>query len=509
MIGGRVAWRVVRLPPILGSTLASGGTAVLAIGLALALPLDGLGAAGRPAVAAVVLAATFAWRPIDGLLAFWIVVLLAETVTYWTGADLRYLDEASLVLFAVVALAVHRRRLAVPRPGWREGALAGLIGAGVLSSLLNGVPAPIWVVALALMIKGFAFFYLVVSLPIDTDDVRRVVGSLFAIGMIVVAIGLLEFVAPDVATRLGVPPYPEQRGSVQVVTSLFTEPSLYGWLAVFLSLFLFARFAIRREWWSLPLAVLLGGASVISGRRTPLVAWVVGIGFGAFHQSRWRGATGRAWMFIGAGALAVLLVSLPLLGGFYQTTLRDYLGTAGVVGAIFEPDPDPEVIRPLHPRVALYAGSVAVARDEFPLGAGLGRYGSHTSRDDYSPVYAQYGLNRVYGLREQRPIAITDTFWPMVVGETGAAGLLAAVAFFVLLGRDLWRAAAPVGSVTVRVFTLGALLVYVEAVVRSAASGVFVAPPISYWVFGAAGLSLALRSGLASAAGEATEAEAR
>ena len=49
------------------------------------------------------------------------------------------------------------------------------------------------------------------------------------------------------------------------------------------------------------------------------------------------------------------------------------------------------------------------------------------------------------------------------------------------------------GAIPVRVFTLGALLVYVEAVVRSAASGVFVAPPISYWAFGAAALSLAVR----------------
>ena len=509
MIGGRVACRAVRLPRIIGSTLASGGTAVLALGLALVLPLDGLGAAGRPAVTAAVIAAVFAWRPIVGLVAFWIVILLAETVTYWTGADLRYFDEASLVLLGAVALAAHRRRLAIPRPGWREAALAGLFGAGVLSSLVNGVPASIWISALALMAKGFAFFYLVTSLPIGIDDMRRLMGSLFAIGMVIIAIGLVEFVAPGVAAGLGVPPYPEQRGAVQVVTSLFTEPSLYGWLAVFVSLFLFARFAIRRDWWSLPLAIALGGATVISGRRTPLIAWVVGIAFGALHQSRWRGATGRVWMLIAAGVLAVLLFSVPLLGDFYRTTLKDYLGTAEFVGEIFEADPDSEVIRPLHPRVALYAGSLAVARDEFPLGAGLGRYGSHTSRDAYSPVYAQYGLDQVYGLRERRPIAITDTFWPMVVGETGAIGLLAAVAFFALLGRDLWRAAAPVGSVTVRVFTLGALLVYVEAVVRSAASGVFVAPPISYWVFGAAALSLAVRREVAAAASDASEVEAR
>ena len=56
-------------------------------------------------------------------------------------------------------------------------------------------------------------------------------------------------------------------------------------------------------------------------------------------------------------------VSLPLVGSFYRQTFEDYFGTAGAVGEIFADDPDSKVIRPLHPRVALYAGSLAVARD--------------------------------------------------------------------------------------------------------------------------------------------------
>ena len=42
-------------------------------------------------------------------------------------------------------------------------------------------------------------------------------------------------------------------------------------------------------------------------------------------------------------------------------------------------------------------------------------------------------------------------------------------------------------------------MVFVEALVRSAAAPVFVAPPIAYWVFGAAGLALSLRAGVAEA----------
>ena len=493
MIGLRVACHPVRLPPTLQFLVISGATAVVAFGLGLVLPLEPLGAFGRPVVAAAVIGALFAWRPVDGLVAFGLAVLLAESVAYWTGADFRYFDEASLALLVGLALTIHRRQLTISRPGWRAAAAGALVVAGILSSLVNGVPPSIWIIAGALLIKGFVFFYLVTSLRVDADDIGRVMGAALAVGLVLMAVGLVEFAAPDLAASLGVPPYLEQRGAVQVVTSLFTSPSLYGWLMVFLSLFLFAHFAVLRRPWSLALAILLGGASVLSGRRTPMIAWAVGIGFGAFHQARWRGASGRIWLLIAAGVLAVALLSLPLVGSFYRQTFEDYFGTAGAVGEIFAEDPDSKVIRPLHPRVALYAGSLAIARDEFPLGVGIGRYGSHLSREVYSPVYEQYGLQRVYGLRERRPIAITDTFWPMVLGETGAAGVVAALAFLGLLGRDLWRAAAPVGPATVRIFTLGALLVYVEALVRSTTSGVFVATPIVYWVFGAAGLSLALR----------------
>ena len=85
------------------------------------------------------------------------------------------------------------------------------------------------------------------------------------------------------------------------------------------------------------------------------------------------------------------------------------------------------------------------------------------SREEYSPVYQRYRLHRVFGLRERRPIAVTDTFWPMVLGETGVIGFLGAIGFFALLLRDLWRAAGPRGSPETMAFTLGALMVLVEA----------------------------------------------
>jgi hypothetical protein len=454
----------------------------------------GIGAIGAAASVSIVLGVLFGARPVEGITGFVIFALLTDTIEHWTAADLRYVDELTIPSLVLVTLVVHRRRLRVPRLGIREGALGVLIAAAVISSLVNAVPPTVWIPASGLLTKGFALFYVVLCLAFDDEEVSRIAGMVFIVGSIIIALGLIQAVAPQFADDvLRLPSVNQQRGEVQVVNSLFTHPALYGWLTVFLSLFLFARFAVTRRWWALGLALAFGVASIFSARRTPVVGLLVGVVVTALRE-RVSGA-GILRTAASAGAIAVILavVSLPLLGDFYRSTLREYGEPPEIIAEVFADDPDPYVISTLQPRVALYAGSLAIARDEFPLGAGLGRFGSHLSREQYSPLYAQYGLDRIVGLTPRTPIAVTDTFWPMILGEAGVIGLGAGGAFFGLLTRDLWRAAAQRPPATVHAFRLGALAVFVEALVRSLASPLFVAPPIAYFVFGAAALALSRR----------------
>jgi hypothetical protein len=486
----------VRVHPILVSAGIAIGSAILAFLVAIALDAAGLGRVATSGAAAAVVAAAYALRPVDGLLGFGLLLLFTGTVAYWTGVDVRYGDEIGVVLLIGTALVVHRHRLAVPRPGWREAALGVFLGAGIVSSLLHGVPADIWIPGLALLAKTFVFLYLVMSVRVNPDEVRRMSVVALAVALVVLAIGAVEVVAPEFAAGvLGVFPFDRQRGAIAVVNSWFTHPALYGWLAAFVSLFLLARFAVLRRAWTLVLGVLVGGALVLSGRRTPAISVLISLAVGVLHQVVGRRASWRAWAAIGAGAVLVVALSVPVMGEFYGRTFRQYFGRPARIVEVLEDNPRIWMINTLHPRVALYAGSIAIARDEMPLGVGIGRFGSHMSRAEYSPVYAEYKLHRIFGLRARRPIAVTDTFWPMVLGETGVVGLLGAIGFFALLTRDLWRAALIEVSPEATAFTLGALMVFVEALTRSVAAPVFVAPPIAYWVFGAAGLALALRAG--------------
>jgi hypothetical protein len=74
-------------------------------------------------------------------------------------------------------------------------------------------------------------------------------------------------------------------------------------------------------------------------------------------------------------------------------------------------------------RARLYSTGGRIADDNFPVGVGFGRFASYPSRKYYSPVYQQYGLNRIYGLSREYPKYIDDVSWPSVIGETGYGGL--------------------------------------------------------------------------------------
>jgi hypothetical protein len=149
-------------------------------------------------------------------------------------------------------------------------------------------------------------------------------------------------------------------------------------------------------------------------------------------------------------------------------------------------------------RVALYRASVSIARDYFPLGAGLGRYGSWMSRVEYSPIYREYGLDQIHGLRPHNPVFATDTFWPQVLGEMGVFGLVGYVVFLAWILLALWRSIDRTVTPLTRALCIGALLIFVQALVESAAAPMFHSPPRIYMTFLAVGAALAfvrLRSG--------------
>lgn len=79
------------------------------------------------------------------------------------------------------------------------------------------------------------------------------------------------------------------------------------------------------------------------------------------------------------------------------------------------------------PRGALLLTSFELMIKFFPFGSGFGTFGSYMSGVEYSPVYDLYGISHIDGITRSNYNAITDQYWPMVLGQIGALGIICVV----------------------------------------------------------------------------------
>lgn len=83
-------------------------------------------------------------------------------------------------------------------------------------------------------------------------------------------------------------------------------------------------------------------------------------------------------------------------------------------------------------RNILTRDSLALSKQFFPLGTGFGTYGSSMAAQHYSNLYYTLGYNRIYKMNEYDTSYLSDTFWPIVIAQTGWLGL---ISFFFALSN--------------------------------------------------------------------------
>jgi hypothetical protein len=449
--------------------------------------------------AALILLAFLRW-PRPTLVVFALFMLLADSFAVWIGTGVDNVDE--LVVPGLVLLAGLRER---PwRRGFfepvRDGAFALVLVLAVASSLANGVATGTWLVSLLLMIKSFAFLHVVLWHDWSTDDVRRALTAVFAMALAVLGIGLAEaVVGPVLKDWVGLPHNADVRGQLPGISSVIVFVTVFSWFTAFVALFLFAYYLVYRRLWLLIAGLAFGAGAFLSGRRRAIIGFAIGLVGGALAQLRLgvaRRAMVRLWLPIAAIALALFVVFAPGLYDLGRATLEDY---GGPLPDLLDPnlptDPwDLAYYIPGNPRVLLYTTSAVIARDHFPLGAGLGRYGSPLSRDpeNFSPLYHQYGLDHIWGLTPHYPAYITDTYWPHILGEAGVFALVAYLVYIAALGLGVWRATRTLSNAFSHAFALGALMAFVHALVEAMASSMYESSPRIYLLFGAFAIAFAL-----------------
>lgn len=144
-------------------------------------------------------------------------------------------------------------------------------------------------------------------------------------------------------------------------------------------------------------------------------------------------------------------------------------------------------------RVVLGYTSLSIMVDKFPFGTGWGLFASPTSQQIESPIYAEYGINNVYGLSYEHDngVFMSDTFWPMIFGELGFLG----TALYIYI---LWNVFSPFlkgffKDTSNKNFIMPAFI-FITFLGISIGKPVFSGPPHCLLVWGIAGIFYSLKN---------------
>jgi hypothetical protein len=320
-----------------------------------------------------------------------------------TGDAIRQADEPLVVLF--LCLTLWRTARGDARlPLWVILPGVGIALAGGCGAIIHGVPLKVAAVGGWLGLKLWITLAITFLLPWKQSDIARVYSVVAAVGLFVAAFGLADYLAHDsLSAALHISIYEFQAGSLrgEAAHSIFPHPNE---LSLFMSLLFaltFARFAATRSRSDLVLALCFAGSVLLSARLKGFLSLSAVVAIVVAAQI----------MASNRGAALILLVGALLLGGIYSVE-------GGVINQQISLYTSSEATA----RAKLYVTSTQIAREDFPLGAGFGRFATYPSRLYYSPVYQEYALNNVYGLSRKYPSYIDDTSWPGVIGETGYGG---------------------------------------------------------------------------------------
>ena len=339
-----------------------------------------------------------------------IVLLCAPMLDAAYGGIFSYADEAItilLVLWALLArcaekVGVHERRGLV--------AVGLLCILGLVGNLVFGYQGSAFAIAVDLFtcIKIFVAYFAARIVLRGKGRCLRAFQTIGKIFLVAAACGLLLHVAGVVQlgsgrVTFGIPCY----------QFIFSHPTNLAAYCVGFSALMFAGKKPKTGWLVLSCLIL------ISTQRAKAVAMAFVILFFLFYGAAKRdGGKPSKLVFLFLGAGAVFLGMDQIQEYFLNSTAA---------------------------RSLLMQDGLAIAEQLFPFGSGFATFGTYMSGEYYSPLYYEYGLNVVWGLTPTNPSFASDTFWPAVIAQFGAIGLIVLIALLAQTYRSLSQDARNAG----------------------------------------------------------------
>lgn len=344
----------------------------------------------------------------------------------------------------------------------------GVLFFGLLSSAIHHVPISTTFAGALLTIKGFLLFFIFKNVTINENNTRTWIRLFTILGGMAALCALVDLLFHEqFRNLLHTNNLVDARSNLVSVQSFFIHPGTYGWFMVFVGLYYLSNYVVLKHKKSLIYTILSFLLAFLSLRFKVLLTIVVILLLVAMKRRIYSAA------LVCVGILVYLFFG-DMIQNLTLLTIDRYISVDYMDSA----------------RKALYHTGFTIGLHDFPLGEGFGRFGSWMARIDYSPVYYEYGLERVYGLSPDDPKWATDTYWPSIIGEVGILGTILFISFFLYVMRGIYVKLHDASvSKNGKVFLLFALFIIIQSLVESLGEQIYNGSPQYIFIFAVMGMA--------------------
>lgn len=348
---------------------------------------------------------------------FLISPLVPPQLGIWT----RFSSEALLagLTLVVVVRAYRDGTLVAALRQPTTGAFAAFLALALLSALVNSVPPVVAGAGLLFTLDAAVLFYLPRLVGFTHRQVAIAIGVLVGVVLVAAAIGLGQVVlSPDILWLTG---FPGRSGEIVRVGSIVHDPNIMGTLTGMtmpFAIFVAVR-GVTPRW-------RVAAAAVAYVMATTLLL--------TFSRGSWLG------IVVGFGALALWIDRRVLLAAIVIGALA--LASAYVMprGLLVPPAPAGPAPAPFNPlgtttqrigavsqgkdlRTLFVVNAIPIVRDHPLIGVGPGRYGGSVAWLFGTPIYSEYGTDKIFPTWYSQKTV--DNFWLHLLVESGIAGTIA------------------------------------------------------------------------------------
>jgi len=412
---------------------------------------------------------------------FFVIILFQDTIirnvelySNNLGTLISYIDEGVLLIW-LTSFIVRLFRGKLLNGKSILFILIIILTLGFISCLINDVPFNIAIPGAFLFVKGLLYLCLFANISFNESDIKRYVKSIKIVSIIVLLFAIVDLVFwQQLRTLLHTDYKIEFRAGVINLQSLFIHPGIYGWFMVFIGTYTIAATKVKMQYKYLNATVVFFSFALLSFRFKAMLG-IISILF---------------FLYLLNGTKKVIAFSIP----FVMILLVGWLIAGNYIAELTEMTLQRYVFVDMYDsaRNALYQVSILIGKNEFPFGAGFGRYGSFTARSQYSPVYYEYGMDTIWGLTPDKPDFATDTYWPSVIGEIGFIGMFVMAMLFVYLAIKLLKKFKSVEKQNLQSFILFAGFTFVYSMIESLGEPIYNSAPQNVFIFITVGIAWSL-----------------